>query len=527
MWAVVGPAGETTVTETGTPMDQFTVDIQVGLSSFGAAETGTQTDSIYGAGFLLRPLVNYTIEFDYTLSTWDSYSTFDGFWDVLFVHANSTGFYWNLVTGAPVADLACSSLFAPAGTPPLNGPLWTFGGLDWGNGVLCTGAGTFMFTYMEPDPTKTVYLSVGLDTGLTGDVDGLYPSWGTFSVRITGQDCPDNPDLGSWNAPAALVATQVDNNCYNYATNRPTNTFAQPGVASGMPFPNLTCADVSAAAIADGLCQVASPDDCDGDYCVVALVVAPGPPVNPGADYHWYRLNDDGTWSHKPGSTRARTHDSAGMPITDPATADRTGRLPGGASSPGYTQFCGYFCVPGDVTLLPSPAPVAGGTGISVTVNFSAGVPSPGWTISDEATITELQALLATAEPTDPPADSSNLGFAGFVLTPFDVPGFPEFVQVFDGIIEIIDGGTIEYRITPALLEQLLLDGAAANDADDVFTFCPGDLNLNGSVDAADLATLLGAWGPVRGVGISDLNGDGVVDAADLAQLLGAWGPCD
>ncbi len=54
---------------------------------------------------------------------------------------------------------------------------------------------------------------------------------------------------------------------------------------------------------------------------------------------------------------------------------------------------------------------------------------------------------------------------------------------------------------------------------------CPADLNRDGSVDAADLALLLGGWGP--GVGLpADLNSDGAVNAADLALLLGAWGPC-
>lgn len=53
--------------------------------------------------------------------------------------------------------------------------------------------------------------------------------------------------------------------------------------------------------------------------------------------------------------------------------------------------------------------------------------------------------------------------------------------------------------------------------------FVIGDLNRDGAVDGADLAILLGSWGPAGGVG--DLTGDGVVDGADLAVLLGAWGP--
>ena len=36
---------------------------------------------------------------------------------------------------------------------------------------------------------------------------------------------------------------------------------------------------------------------------------------------------------------------------------------------------------------------------------------------------------------------------------------------------------------------------------------------------------MLGAWGANPG-NIADLNGDDLVNAADLALLLGAWGPC-
>jgi dienelactone hydrolase len=49
----------------------------------------------------------------------------------------------------------------------------------------------------------------------------------------------------------------------------------------------------------------------------------------------------------------------------------------------------------------------------------------------------------------------------------------------------------------------------------------PADLDGNGTVDAADLAILLGAWG--RSGVAADLDGDGVVAASDLAILLGAW----
>lgn len=51
---------------------------------------------------------------------------------------------------------------------------------------------------------------------------------------------------------------------------------------------------------------------------------------------------------------------------------------------------------------------------------------------------------------------------------------------------------------------------------------CP-DLDGDGTVGPADLATLLAQWG---GSGSADLNGNGSVDAADLGLLLSAWGRC-
>jgi hypothetical protein len=52
------------------------------------------------------------------------------------------------------------------------------------------------------------------------------------------------------------------------------------------------------------------------------------------------------------------------------------------------------------------------------------------------------------------------------------------------------------------------------------------DLDNDGDVDAADLATLLGSWGPCADCEDcpADLNGDCIVDATDLATLLGNWG---
>ncbi|MCE2881448.1 MAG: M12 family metallo-peptidase [Planctomycetaceae bacterium] len=52
---------------------------------------------------------------------------------------------------------------------------------------------------------------------------------------------------------------------------------------------------------------------------------------------------------------------------------------------------------------------------------------------------------------------------------------------------------------------------------------CLGDLDDDGTVDAADLGAMLSAWGQSGG----DLDADGTTNASDLAALLGNWGPCD
>lgn len=59
----------------------------------------------------------------------------------------------------------------------------------------------------------------------------------------------------------------------------------------------------------------------------VALVIAPN------LDYHWYRQDSDGLWSHKPGTTPVTRLDNSNNLIIDPQTANR---------GP-YTEFIGYF----------------------------------------------------------------------------------------------------------------------------------------------------------------------------------------
>lgn len=55
--------------------------------------------------------------------------------------------------------------------------------------------------------------------------------------------------------------------------------------------------------------------------------------------------------------------------------------------------------------------------------------------------------------------------------------------------------------------------------------------DANGTVDAIDHAIdhaiVLARWGSApKDYPRADANGDGTVDAQDLAAVLGAWGPC-
>lgn len=133
---------------------------------------------------------------------------------------------------------------------------------------------------------------------------------------------------GFWNDDATVRA---NNNCYNYASNWRTNTFAQPGRGCGHMYTAITCAEVTRGALCDGMHHRYDcfPDTEKPRY-LVALVLAPGPGF---VDYHWYRLQKEGFWGHKPGGTAARNVDNSNRVITNPETADR---------GP-YTIFCGYF----------------------------------------------------------------------------------------------------------------------------------------------------------------------------------------
>ena len=128
--------------------------------------------------------------------------------------------------------------------------------------------------------------------------------------------------------PSSCPSVQPRNNCYNYARNWRTDTFAQPGRAHGAQTSTMACGTVTTAAMADGL-RYRGKCLPDSEYPrrLMALV------IDPGFDYHWYRHQRGGFWGHKPGPTAARNVDNNNVVVANPETCARGG----------YTDFCDYF----------------------------------------------------------------------------------------------------------------------------------------------------------------------------------------
>jgi hypothetical protein len=191
-----------------------------------------------------------------------------------------------------------------------------------------------------------VNVQIGSGTA-TGTTDAI-PVWGTVpkfarviasqrlcsegrpsepEVRVSsGQACDGPPqyDPAKWNDGGFH---QVNNNCYNYACDQQKDNFAQPG--SGLATRSeCQCNIVVPKVLSDGILTCTA-GHCHPCHHKIALVMAPG------QDFHFYRQDANGMWSHKPGYRPAVDVDHSGNPISNPETADR---------GP-YTDFCGYFCV--------------------------------------------------------------------------------------------------------------------------------------------------------------------------------------
>ncbi|MDR1753377.1 MAG: hypothetical protein LBR74_00520 [Eubacterium sp.] len=192
---------------------------------------------------------------------------------------------------------------------------------------------------------------------LTGTMDNTTIS-NPSTLSISGYEEAYEPNL--WNDDDEI---QWNTNCYAYALNlqrHPNGTqfplfywsvYLQPGDLAqygnllssvdddgnvdpdGMTLTN-QC-ELDALAINGNFTAIGKYETAPSGTYKVALV------VDPYVDYHWYRQNPDGTWSHKPGGTEVVNVDNSDNTIYDPQYADRNNESWG----LNYSVFLGFFAV--------------------------------------------------------------------------------------------------------------------------------------------------------------------------------------
>jgi len=122
--------------------------------------------------------------------------------------------------------------------------------------------------------------------------------------------------------------------------------FHQPGSASGHPkfsaTKQKTCSDMIGRLLGDNpmLSVTTFTAKCPAHTSKIALV------VDADEDYHFFRQDSNGLWSHKPGGTAVTNKDADGRLIYDPKLANRNYDAKG--SKLNYDIFCSYMCVPRD-----------------------------------------------------------------------------------------------------------------------------------------------------------------------------------
>jgi hypothetical protein len=336
----------------------------------------------------------------------------------------------------------------------------------------------------------------------TGAVSYSYWDYGVLSghaeaaVRVDLVDAENSycPDFDPWNwTGRGLPNFQNKNNCYNYATNRHTGSYAQPGKGSGQIFTEFTCNDIKAAVLRDGLTPTTLSGDCGGD-CKVALMIKNAGFAGP--DFHWLREHPDGTWSHKMGSGVPTDRDASGNTINSPEGAIITN------PADGHRYFIcdettAYYCVPPEaIIFMGDNRPPASSEGKKhgrqdERENFSThaharapilgnyivcepllyyGRPNPKIMFADSLEIATIIDKLQDLPPTDDPQWQSYEPYVSFTLTSspmkeYLLPNAVEYVVVRDGVIAFYDPANyVSYYEDIYDLEGWLIDYFTANN---------------------------------------------------------------
>ena len=175
------------------------------------------------------------------------------------------------------------------------------------------------------------------------------------SMPLSGSELDYEPDL--WNSDSENITNKT--NCYSYALNAIRNPNVnmqtmQPGQSGGINsiIDQDDLSDISkllkliendAKIYGFVFERIGKYEKCQTGTYKVALVVDPDDKFgnfSNDKDYHWYRQNSDGTWSHKPGRNAVVNVDYSNHIITDPETCNRKMD-----KYYNYTEFVGFFAV--------------------------------------------------------------------------------------------------------------------------------------------------------------------------------------
>lgn len=172
----------------------------------------------------------------------------------------------------------------------------------------------------------------------------LYMCYNKYFEIIECYECRKpkfNP--GAWNREENKI--QEFNNCYSYAMGDlklNQKSKQQPGSLCKTMKPlnkkNYSCEGLMKRVQCDYRDTILLgniSEKCPCDYYRVGLFLD-----NKGIkkDYHFYKQNKNGYWSHKPGKTKVTNLDADGKKITDPLSANRKYK------KYDYDESCGFLC---------------------------------------------------------------------------------------------------------------------------------------------------------------------------------------
>lgn len=154
-------------------------------------------------------------------------------------------------------------------------------------------------------------------------------------MEPTGSEIEYNPTL--WNDGSTIQAV---NNCYTYALNVFSSSHVEPGEI-GCPYFTREYDTINNLAhylqfsVIEEMVNFDSQPNALTQYGFDFALIFKNQSLQSGfyrtalvfdlvnRDYHWYRQNPDGSWSHKPGSGKVRNFDFDGNPIFDPEFCNR------------------------------------------------------------------------------------------------------------------------------------------------------------------------------------------------------------